>query len=249
MNSGEPVPEWKAREHAMTMTRIDPRQVKQRLRPTLDVQIGDVAMVEPQGVGERFKTCFVGWDAGRFAIMRLPTRLDLRDFLYAGKVVIVRYLSCSGEVSGFESEVQGVCHKPQQLFFVDYPAKVEVFSLRKESRVDTFLPATLVVSDQISLKGNILNISKGGARIGLDRGDYGQTPFTIGQQFVCQFQMLDQDTSLNSFIGVVRTITEEANKFYLGVQFKEISDAVREKIETYVQSVSEYMGAHCLVRS
>lgn len=225
--------------------RFDPRKVESKHHPTIDVHIGDMAMVEPQGVGERFKTPFVGWEMGRYVIFRLPSRLDLREYLYAGKVVIVRYLTCGGEVCGFESEVQGVCYKPQHLFFLDYPERVEVFNLRKENRVDTFLPATLIVSDELSVRASILNISKGGARIGISRKDYDAHPFVIDQQFVCQFQMLGQEAGESTFMGIVRTIIEEYDKVFLGVEFKDISNGLLQRIDEYVKTFSEYSAGVC----
>jgi len=229
-------------------SKVDLRKVESKLHPSIDVHIGDMAMVEPQGVGERFKTGFVGWEMGRFVIFRLPSRLDLREYLYTGKLVIVRYLTCGGEVCGFESEVQGVNYKPQHLFFVDYPEKVEVFNLRKENRVDTFLPATLIISDDVTMRGSILNISKGGARIGISRKDYDAHPFSIDQQFVCNFQMLGQEAGESTFLAVVRTIIEEYDKAFLGVEFKEVADSLLQRIEEYVKTFSEYRGNVCAPR-
>ena len=212
--------------------------------PQLNVVVGSTALVEPQGVGERFKTTFVGWDTGRFIILRLPSRLELREHLYTGKLVIVRYLSCSGDVCGFQSAIHGINYKPQHLLFLDYPAKLETFHLRKESRVDCFLPATLTLQDGSTQQASIVNISKGGCRIGLGSA-LGEHGFTVGQEIVCEFVMLGQDYAAKRFVALVRSISDENAKTFIGVEFKEVDAALRDDIEKYVQSVSDYLAVGC----
>ncbi len=222
---------------------------EQQLLPRLDVMVGDLALVEPQGVGERFKTSFIGWEPGRYIILRLPSRLELRDYLYAGKLVIVRYLSCAGDVSGFESEIQGVNYKPQHLFFINYPQKVEVFRLRKESRVDCFLPATLLIADDLHLPAHIVNISKSGCRIGLTREQLHGHTFNPDDMFLCEFLFLGQPPPPQGFLATVRTLTEDGDKLFLGVEFRQVSEDMRRQIETYVQDVTEYLGGSCAPRT
>lgn len=216
--------------------------------PLIDVQIGDTCLIEPQGLGERFKTVFIGWEKGRYIILKLPSKLELREHLFAGKSIIVRYLSCAGEVSGFASEIQGVNYKPQHLFFTDYPAKIEIFSLRKESRVDCFLPATIVVQGEKRLSASILNISKGGCRMGVSKADLMGHVFTVDQTFLCEFLILGQSGMPNSFMGQVRTISKEADKIFLGVQFQDVSETLKRQIEGYVTSVGNYLGGTCIPR-
>ncbi len=225
--------------------KIDARMIQRRAQAKLAVNVGDMALVEPQGVGERFKSIFLGWDSGRCVILRLPAKLELRDHLYSGKPVIVRFLNCAGEVCGFESLIQGITYKPQQLLLLDYPEYVEVFSLRKENRVDCFLPATLLL-DEHALDAHILNISTGGCRLGLQQDTARNHPFTPDQNLRCEFQMLGFAENPHTFSGVVRTVSMAKDKCFLGLEFLDMPEQVQQHIHQYVMNVSEYLGDVCV---
>lgn len=224
--------------------KVDARLIQRRAQANLAVNVGDTALVEPQGVGERFKTSFLGWEAGRCVIIRLPAKLELRDHLYSGKLVIVRFLNCTGEVCGFESVIQGITYKPQQLLLLDYPEYVEVFSLRKENRVDCFLPATLLLDDN-RLDVHILNISTGGCRLGLPQDEARDHPLKPDQHLRCEFQMLGFAERPNEFSGVVRTVAMNKGKCFLGVEFTDMPEQLQQHIRQYVVNVGEYLGDVC----
>ncbi len=225
-------------------TRVDARKIERRAQTSMSVNVGDIALVEPQGVGERFKTGFVGWEAGRCVILRLPSKLELRDHLYSGKLVIVRYLSCTGEVCGFECAIQGLSYKPQPLLFLDYPDFVEVFSLRKENRVDCFLPASLVIGEE-RLGGHILNLSNGGCRIGLPHEAVEQLGIVPDTEMECEFQILGRHNGPEKLKGAIRTVTVDKGKAFLGMQFQDVPDSLQEQIREYVVEVNTYLGDAC----
>ncbi|MBG0775279.1 MAG: flagellar brake protein [Desulfovibrionaceae bacterium] len=205
------------------------------------IEVGARAIVEPQGVGDRFLSRFLGWDAERFVAMRPPADLELRDHLQPGKPLIVRYLQHGGQVVGFESRVQGIVHKPQKILFIDYPDTAQAVSLRHRNRVSSFLPSTLV-ADGREVPGSVVNISSGGCRFVVKPGSEadahglaeGAEAFLLSRLFA-----LEADLQVNCRIMAVR---RAADRVVLGLRFLDLEPEVETLLERYVDEVSTYLG-------
>jgi len=104
--------------------------VDRREGSALGVVIGTKMLVEPAGMGDRFKSEFVGMVRGGFIIVRVPRIPGINEFLYVEKKVTVRYVH-GGNVYGFESEVLMNQSGPFRLLFLRYPDTVEILNLRR----------------------------------------------------------------------------------------------------------------------
>lgn len=211
----------------------------------LDIRTGTPCIVEPQGVGQRFKTVFVGWMPARFCMVRPPNDQTLLDNLYAEKPCIVRYLDCNGVLCGFRTQVQALIHRPHRLLFLDYPETVETLTVRKEDRVDCFLPAILQAED-VALAGHIVNISAGGFRFSKreETGDKGMKQFE-GKRIQCKFSLIDEPVREFDVTGEVKGVAFVEGKAVLKAAFVDLDNEVHDTLDRYVHEVSDHLDVTC----
>jgi c-di-GMP-binding flagellar brake protein YcgR len=227
--------------------KIDPNKIGRMRGADLDVPVGANGILEPQGVGQRFKTTFVGWEEGKFVVVRLPAKLDLRDTLYTGKPVIVRFMNCGGQICGFESAIQTSIVTPHRLLFLDFPTTIEFLSMRKENRVDCFLPAILHRADDV-MEGRLLNISKGGCRFVTHQERVKQHPPLELEALVdCEFKILGQEDAMYLVKASVKKIHEEKGLANVGLQFAEAPEDMQQRIDEYVAEAITILGPSCRI--
>jgi c-di-GMP-binding flagellar brake protein YcgR len=207
----------------------------------LETAVGAAALIEPQGVGKRFRTVFVGWEADAFVVLKLPTKLDEREHLYVGKPTIVRYLRCDGRICGFESKVQAAIYQPHPLLFLDHPKELEVLSLRRQERVDCFLPCELEHGERV-IKGWIVNLSAGGCRFAPGDKDDALPPGK--SEVACVFSMFGAQSATRANGRVVKTV-ERDGRTYLSIEFRELSEDIQQRIDAYAREVADHLGASC----
>lgn len=225
--------------------KIDPKKIGYMSGAGLNVPVGANGILEPQGAGQRFKTNFVGWEEGKYVVVKLPSKLDLRSNLYAGKPVIVRFMDCSGQICGFESLIQTSIVVPYRLLFLDFPTTIEFLSLRKENRVDCFLPAVLR-READTVDGNILNISTGGCRfVALQEYLKAHPPLVLDELADCEFKLIGADETLHSVRASVKKIQEEKGIVHIGLQFSELPDTMGQRIDEYVNEAIKFLGPSC----
>jgi len=210
----------------------------------LTVTLGTPMLIEPQGMGDRFKTEFVGMGKGQFIIVRLPRIPGVNEHLYVEKKVTVRYV-LHGNVYGFESEVLWTQAAPFRLLFLRYPSTIEILNLRKCQRVDCYLPVKVGVGEQGSgqyteFEGMMLNLSCGGCQVVVDSVDKQLPPLSVDDDAALEFHMMGA-TKSTRIVGRAKNLSFNKNRMYLGVMFDTIPDDVRHGIDNYVNSVAEYL--------
>ncbi len=206
-----------------------------------DARVGDKALIELSGTGDRFSSEFTGWEKGRYIQVRLPSKLPAMDHVYPDKPVIVRYLRRGGEVHAFQSTILCVLHTPFRLLFLDYPRMVEKLTLRKKSRADCFLPARFdILGDDVP--GYLLNISQGGARGSIAAGRLKTAP-QPGEILGCRFLLHAAPNDEIDARAAVRRIQETNGKCLLSMQFTDLAQPAMARVDAYVRECLEYAGA------
>lgn len=212
----------------------------------LSVTLGTMVLIEPMGMGDRFKTEFLGMSKGQYLIVRLPRIPGVNDHIYVEKKVTVRYVF-QGNVYGFESEVLHSQASPFRLLFLRYPTTIEILNLRKCQRVDCYLPVKIGVGDEeggqySEFDAMMLNLSCGGCQVVVDAPGKQLPPLAVDSDVSLEFLMMgsDRPTRLE---GRAKNITVSNNRMKLGVMFDSIPDNVRDGIDNYVSSVAEYLMA------
>lgn len=216
--------------------------VDRREGSALGVVIGTRMLVEPAGMGDRFKSEFVGMVRGGFIIVRVPRIPGINEFLYIEKKVTVRYVH-EGNVYGFESEVLLNQSAPFRLLFLRYPDTVEILNLRRCPRVDCYLPVKIGMEEggqYTEYDGMMLNLSCGGCQLVLDAASGDLPPIAVDTELTVTFRMFeaDKDTRIT---GKAKNINVNKQRMYLGLMYGELPADVRDGIDNYVNNVAEFL--------
>lgn len=216
--------------------------VDRREGSAMNIVIGTRMLVEPAGMGDRFKTDFVGMVRGQFILVRIPRIPGLNEFLYVEKRVTVRYVH-EGNVYGFESQVIWNQATPYRLLFLRYPVTVEILNLRRCQRVDCYTPVRIGLEEggqYTEYEGMMLNLSCGGCQLVLDAGEGAMPPVAVDTELKVSFKLFGTDKDV-TFTGRAKNINVSKQRMYLGLMYDELPADVRKAIDDYVNNVSEYL--------
>lgn len=123
----------------------------------------------------RIRSRLVGYEKGRYLIIKQPDSRDYYDVLFDGNSVVMRFVieGDSGECIACRASIRSVLSFPGRLLFIDYPTYVENRSLRAVTRVSTHILAQMApqeVTDK-KLNGVISDISPTGCKIKFQADD------------------------------------------------------------------------------
>ncbi len=214
--------------------KIRPSHIRRKMCRLGDITMGGRAIVEPEGVGKRFKSTFVGIEEDKYVILRAPS---VRDHLHLEKPVTVRYLH-KGQVRGFRSQIVGVITFPYPLIFLSYPSTLELLDLRRHERIDSFMPAT-VYYEGAEAKCLLLNISLSGCRLLMAFNDMDNMPeLGQGAEIALRVGLMGSDDDA-IFDGIVNNAPKDEDKLYLGVEFTDMTEELKEALELHTAYVKK----------
>lgn len=208
----------------------------------LALNIGTQMLVEPAGMGDRFKTDFIGMVRGQFFIVRIPRIPGLNDYLYVDKRVTVRYVH-EGHIFGFESKVLFNQSAPFKLLFLKYPDSVETLNLRKCQRVDCYVPVRIGVEEEEQYneyQGMMLNLSCGGCQVVIDAEHEALPNLSVDDEITVSFTLFNSSKNI-SIKGGAKNLNISKNRMFLGAMFHELDEQSRADVDTYVSSVADYL--------
>ncbi|GDY28141.1 MULTISPECIES: flagellar brake protein [unclassified Agarivorans] len=217
------------------MTTTPSPLVKQR-KEVVDImrqmRFGDVLDVQFIKEGNvRIKCKLIGVDDANFLIFAVPKSAQQghHDVLIEGMACIVRSIieGEAGQCIAFRSIITDIFKSPKHLLFVKYPTEIERFSLRKQQRATTRIPATVThrssVSDQqiendLSFDGVILDLSAGGCRFKLAWPEsYGK--FLLNDVFV-HIRVAGKPESDTIIEGTVKSQSKDGHdQLAIGIKF------------------------------
>ncbi|MFH1091540.1 MAG: flagellar brake protein [Pseudomonadota bacterium] len=206
----------------------------------LEAEIGTIMLVTFARTTKPIKALFVGMEAGSFVILRFPAGAGVHDHLYEGNPVVVKYFS-DGNVYGFQTQVLGYLYKKRLVLVVlSYPEKVEVHHLRKEQRIDFFVPAKLTVAGN-SVEGLVVDISPGGCCFSFEANPQNLVlDFDIIKEVTLSFALLGLKGE-RDFLCRIMNHKQEGNTVNLGLQFEKVDESISEAITRYVRQVAEFV--------
>lgn len=129
----------------------------------VSIDMGTEVLMQISGVSGRLPSMFIGMEASRYMIFKLPrAQVSLSSKLAKGSGVIVRY-RFQGRIYGFQSTILGTVSEPYGLMFVNAPDVVEEHNLRKKQRIDCYFPCEVEIGERRE-PGVVVNISLSGCR-------------------------------------------------------------------------------------
>ncbi len=128
---------------------------------TVDLQINHPVQV-------RIKVSLIGYEIGRYIILKYPNVLkatDYSDVLVEGNVAIVRYLleGDKGCCFAFRATIRNITQSPEKFIILTYPKRIENRQLRSHQRITTHLPAAISLNQpnqtNVEINGIIADLS------------------------------------------------------------------------------------------
>ena len=124
-----------------------------------NVRLGIQLQIKIAGVEKQLKSNLVGMVPDEYVIIQGPKMQGIETKLFLGNEIRVIFLSF-GTVYGFNASILNYVTSPARLIILSFPEEVEKIELRKDARVDRYLPATASVRGrEEELSGMILDIS------------------------------------------------------------------------------------------
>lgn len=214
--------------------------VKESRTIRLPWEIGTVTLITFAKAGKAFKSMYVGMEPGEYILLRLPPGAGVHDHLFEGNSAVIKFIA-EGTVYGFHTSVIGYMYKKRIILVaLAYPVSMETRVLRAEHRINFFVPATLTVTGN-QLPGLIVDISPSGCRFTFDTAPEAQPyDFTVIKDVNLSFQL--PGIQGNQVFGcLVKNVSADSNRNYLGLKFEKVNESILTEIEEYVRQVTHYL--------
>jgi c-di-GMP-binding flagellar brake protein YcgR len=211
-----------------------PTDPLQGIRFAMD--IGSQVQIQFSENSDRFNAKFIGMDPGAYLILNLPNLTEVREQIFRGQVIVVRYMT-AGTVYGFESKVITLSLQPAKLLFLVYPEKIQTCEIRKHARFDCTFYCRAVVSGS-TCRGIITNISLGGCQYVTDQLDEEKASrIKLEEKLLLNFQTLDGH-SIESLAGEVRNVRRNNHRVEIGVRFMDMAEDVKNTLIDGMKSLA-----------
>ncbi|MFC1735968.1 PilZ domain-containing protein [Candidatus Hydrogenedentota bacterium] len=175
-----------------------------------------------------------GWREGHFLLACMQEGTTLGNKFFEGSKWEARYI-LDGLAHGFRTELTRILRSPCLMLFFKYPCEIEAVSIRKHSRLKTYLVGDAylgTVSTGAPMSIVVCDLSCGGTLIRADeemsKGDLVQLSFTLpdGQKIV-------------RIRSEVRNCRKEASRFLIGVGFCPTGNPEISKLLTFFESYGD----------
>ncbi len=208
---------------ALHKTHLPPDEA--RLRPGTDLllKFGDLK-------GD-FKTKLVGVLPFECIITTLPRIANAGALLQPDAPLTIRYM-VEGTVYGFHSRVIGHIQRPLPLLFAAYPQRLDRFELRKTTRLNCFMPATLH-SAHGGFRAYVVDLSAGGCRVNCPRNEHSEAT-AVGDGVLLELP-LAEGCALVLARGEVRNRLHEDRLLSLGIAFSSVEPGAELKLQAFLE--------------
>lgn len=190
----------------------------------------------------RFKLPLIGYDVGKYLILKYPLQAGKNDFidvLTEGNGAIVRYIieDERGECVAFSTTILAISFRPERLIYLAYPKKIESRQLREKNRLKTHIPAKISLTRDFDtettqlLNGFIIDISPSGCRFVINVSS-GFLALKRRQVFVHILSPLDGNPVI--ITSYIRNNQMKDNKLNVGIEFsQEEQRKLQELLEAF----------------
>lgn len=225
----------------MAGKRNPPRDISEINGEIMPAVLGMRMLVQAEGMDQGFRTTLSGLERNRFLLLHLPRIAAITEQLYPDRKVKVRYIH-EGNLYGFLSQVLACQVTPFRLLYLAYPKTFERLNLRRDQRVDCFIPAELAVPGSVdaAFRAMILNISTSGCRTALDATSQRLPGFEVDAMVQLDFRVVGTDLEMRAQCQV-KSVDADGSRVFLGLNFAGLDEDGLVAIQDYVESVSCFM--------
>jgi c-di-GMP-binding flagellar brake protein YcgR len=198
--------------------------------------VGTDLVLRFEGLDVRLKSTLIGVAWGEFLIVRTPRVITAELLLSRGDPIKVIFIH-DGIIYGFLSKFIHQVRTPSPLLFISCPESVERHEMRKNLRVDCFIPSTIHLDDKIVYPGVVSDLSTGGCRITMSRESVGVPEHLEPEnKLVIAIEMLGIKPD-RGILGIVKNMQHDATKIHIGVEFSTSDPDVMSRIQEYVEQI------------
>ncbi|RKF17770.1 PilZ domain-containing protein [Alginatibacterium sediminis] len=188
-----------------------------------------------------FEARWIGCDETDFIILRitgLKSESGL-NLVSAGCPVRVR-VNINGKLLAFSSEISSLLNEPKRWMIIKYPIDLMEMPLRKQTRFESYMYATLHLDSKYVIKGILKDLSLKGCKF----VPSGVEKFNINllKKKTLQLQTRFPEHQEDTIIKIqVRNTPKDRKEFALGLMFMGDTSVVRQQIKRQLvnQSVLE----------
>jgi c-di-GMP-binding flagellar brake protein YcgR len=202
--------------------------------------IGKDLVLRFEGIEARLKSALIGVERGEFLIVRTPQAIGTELLLSRGDPIKVIFMH-NGTIYGFLSKYINDVRLPSPLLFISYPESMERHEMRKNLRVDCFIPATIHIDDKMVCRGVISDLNTGGCRINMNLEGGEQSAYLKPTtRVVIASEMLGIKPD-RGILSIVKNLQHDAKIIRVGVEFSTSDPDVLSRIQEYVENVHGVM--------
>jgi c-di-GMP-binding flagellar brake protein YcgR len=200
---------------------------------SMDAQLGSTVTLQINGQEEKTEGLFIGEEAPRFVIVRLPVGID-QTALHEGAELSVSYIA-SGNVYKFQSSILHLMKK-FPLMFITYPETYETTALRREARISCHIPATVSI-DRKAMKGLVTDISNNGCRF-IVKIPTNFKPYRVSvlSDILLSLSLYGEE-QLDALKGKVRNTNVDESKIVLGIEFDNLEEPYSHKLKGFIERI------------
>lgn len=213
--------------------------------------VGSTLLIELDGITVTLNSLSIGFHRDNYIIIKHPYKENLGPIthkLFKGNKIKVRYLN-GGNIFAFQSTIIGTTNDPFRLVFIEYPATIIRHSLRKDRRVECYIPAELfngnykdegIVPD-IDYSGVISDISLSGCSFNMIITPSSQSkPYVrINGSITLHIHLPGIENEIELF-GEIKRMQRDSKKMNIGIQFLMVGDDIMNRINEYILAVEKF---------
>ena len=200
------------------------------------MEVGITLEIQAKGVDCRLVSKLIGIEEGKYLIIKTPeiqSSANALRLLYRGNNVIVRYIS-KGSIFGFQSNIIDFITDPRKLIFIEYPKKIENKDIRHHKRIDCYLPAGLIILDNV-VNGFIIDISGGGCQFVTETSRFENYIQLMKEGF--EFNVAFHLPGIEKILEVrakQRNIKKDNKNINIGMMFSKMEPEVEVKLNKFL---------------
>ncbi len=200
------------------------------------MKVGTRLKIQIEGSKAKLESELMGVEDNQYLIIKMPpiyTVISTSNFAYRGKAIFVRYQT-KGSVFGFQSKIIAFNSETEKTISIAYPNKIENYDLRGNKRIDCYLPAKVIIKDNI-VNGGIINISEEGCLIIIDPAETENSKelLRINENVDISFQLPGVEDSLNVTV-LQKNLVMSMESMRIGTKFLDMDLKVQAKLHSFL---------------
>lgn len=208
----------------------------------LALDIGSKIKMEFDEVDSPLVSTLVGMVPDKYLVVTTPNPFSVVETaLSSASRIVIKYLHF-GKLYMFKTKLIKAIDDPYHLLFLDYPTVVHYHELRKAKRTKIFIPTTLALSNSKEFSGVLIDLSGLGCLCQVKSKENSPLPKVEVNAKInlrCLLPGLKGEQELK---GEVKNIKKNIGESWIGIEFTNLQEDIRESIERYVYSVESING-------